>query len=178
MAYGAIPGPHTGRHPHNENLETKPRPTRTRAARIGLQPGASCTSPCTDGRTTGSHSNAPEAGKLEELVSPHRNCRSEKKSRNSPGKAAPMTRRARDLSNERFGHWIAIERSRGAQTMWLCRCTACGEIRSVRATSLTTGRSRSCGCRRRDIGIVSMDDRREPAQDECSAHLPHEMVGT
>jgi hypothetical protein len=132
------------------DLEEIKRSTCQALARIGFTAGASRTSPRTDGRTTGSRSNAPKAGKLEELVSPHRNCRGEKKSRYSPGKAAPMTRRAADLSNRRFGAWLVLRRSSSPKVMWQCQCD-CGTVRSVVASSLMTGASRSCGCRRRDL---------------------------
>lgn len=64
--------------------------------------------------------------------------------------------RARDISGERFGRLVAQElegfSSGGAR--WLCRCD-CGSTRVVRANSLTTGRTISCGCyrpfRRRDL---------------------------
>jgi hypothetical protein len=81
-----------------------------------------------------------------------------------------MIRRARDLTGQTFSAWTVIKRSPGAQTMWQARCT-CGEIRSVRATSLTTGRSQSCGCSKRDNAslpttIHDVNDQRTAPPDE------------
>jgi hypothetical protein len=134
----------------NENLEAKFRSTRARATRIGLQPGASLQAPDANSGPAGSDRAAPEAGKLEELVSPHRNCRGEKKNRTCQGDA-PMTRRAVELTGQTFGAWTVIKRVLLAspKVMWQCRCE-CGTIRSVAGHSLTSGGTRSCGCRKRD----------------------------
>jgi hypothetical protein len=48
-----------------------------------------------------------------------------------------------------FGRWTVIRRAEDTprgQARYRCRC-ACGRERAVVATSLTTGRSMSCGCR-------------------------------
>lgn len=52
-----------------------------------------------------------------------------------------------DLTGQRFERLLVIERagSRKGQTMWRCRCD-CGNERVIQSSSLTGGRSRSCGC--------------------------------
>lgn len=56
-----------------------------------------------------------------------------------------------DLAGQRFGRWTVLERvgKRSGKLTWLCRCD-CGKTKSVVGTTLTRGRSRSCGCFRID----------------------------
>ena len=53
------------------------------------------------------------------------------------------------IVGERFGRWTAImdtgERTKNRQHIWLCKCD-CGTVRNVDSRSLTSGRSKSCGC--------------------------------
>ncbi len=49
----------------------------------------------------------------------------------------------RDISGVRFGRWTAVRKS--ARKRWECVCD-CGVVRDVLKTSLTHGRSVSCGC--------------------------------
>lgn len=56
-----------------------------------------------------------------------------------------------DMTNRRFGRLVAIQpagRYRG-QVKWLCRCD-CGNEHTVSGEILRSGRSRSCGCARRE----------------------------
>jgi len=57
-----------------------------------------------------------------------------------------------NLQGLKFGRWtvekLAKERRHG-NVCWLCTCE-CGEQREVMASTLNTGRSRSCGCLLRD----------------------------
>jgi hypothetical protein len=55
--------------------------------------------------------------------------------------------KAIDHTGKRFGRWTVIGRAPnvGRFAYWECRCD-CGEIGRVRASSLTAGDSRSCGC--------------------------------
>lgn len=61
-----------------------------------------------------------------------------------------------DLTGRRFGRWTVVKlceyRSGSMQSYayWECRCD-CGTIRSVRATGLLSGGSKSCGCLLKDI---------------------------
>lgn len=57
-------------------------------------------------------------------------------------------KKALDLSQKRFGFWIAlrrVENNPNGKTQWLCRCE-CGTEKAVTANSLCTGNSVSCGC--------------------------------
>lgn len=58
-----------------------------------------------------------------------------------------------DLTGQRFGRWIVIERSENSpigHTGWLCRCD-CGTEKVVDAWNLRNGRSKSCGCLRTEM---------------------------
>lgn len=52
-----------------------------------------------------------------------------------------------DLTGQRFGRLAALNReaNKSGRVMWLCRCD-CGVTVVIRAFSLTTRKSRSCGC--------------------------------
>ncbi len=57
-----------------------------------------------------------------------------------------------DLTDQAFGRLTVLskaERGRGQHIYWECRCE-CGALVSVRAMSLTTGHTKSCGCLSRD----------------------------
>ena len=60
-----------------------------------------------------------------------------------------------DLTGRKFGNLLVVRKTgemRHRHFMWECLCD-CGEIKSVRADSLTSGRVGSCGCsRRRSMG--------------------------
>ena len=53
-----------------------------------------------------------------------------------------------DLSNKRFGFWLALKpgsKSKSGQTQWLCQCE-CGIKKEITSNSLRSGNSTSCGC--------------------------------
>lgn len=54
---------------------------------------------------------------------------------------------AENLLGRRFGRWTVIDSSspRKGNVRWLCRCD-CGAEKSISATELRAGRTRSCGC--------------------------------
>lgn len=57
-------------------------------------------------------------------------------------------RKSIDLTNQRFGFWVAIEKrenNKHNQVQWLCKCE-CGKEKLITANSLRTGNSTSCGC--------------------------------
>lgn len=63
-----------------------------------------------------------------------------------------MPRHALNLTGQRFGRLVTIERAgltRTHQLLWRCRCD-CGELRNVVSASLRLGRTRSCGCLNRE----------------------------
>lgn len=63
-------------------------------------------------------------------------------------------RRARsiDVSGQRFGRLVALSLypAKTGPRKWLCRCD-CGKETIVRSELLRDGRTRSCGCLRRDV---------------------------
>jgi hypothetical protein len=64
--------------------------------------------------------------------------------------------RLNSLINETFGRWTVIERAENTaqgQTRWLCRCE-CGNQKVVTRTVLTSGKSSSCGCLKRETTIA------------------------
>lgn len=58
-----------------------------------------------------------------------------------------------DLRRQRFGRLVVIERAangRDGRARWLCRCD-CGAEKVVSRHALQDGRTKSCGCLRREI---------------------------
>lgn len=55
-----------------------------------------------------------------------------------------------DISGDRFGRWLVIERAGGAGRKWLCRCD-CGMEQTIDGGSLKNGRSQSCGCLKKEL---------------------------
>lgn len=61
----------------------------------------------------------------------------------------------KDLSGKVFGRWVVLEevlnyKGQSKHRYWLCECT-CGNKSKVQQGSLTSGRSKSCGCLSREI---------------------------
>lgn len=59
----------------------------------------------------------------------------------------------RDLTGKRFGRWVVLMRAENTITnrsKWLCKCD-CGNIKTVKLHDLRNGRSKSCGCLRKEI---------------------------
>ena len=59
-----------------------------------------------------------------------------------------------DLTGKRFGRWTVLHlsnnRTNDNKLLWVCQCD-CGEIREVKASSLVSGKSSSCGCLHKEI---------------------------
>lgn len=57
-----------------------------------------------------------------------------------------------DLSKQKFGRLQPICRrpNIGIRTIWLCKCD-CGVEKEIPAASLTSGRTKSCGCLRKEV---------------------------
>lgn len=57
-----------------------------------------------------------------------------------------------DLVGQKFGRWTVLERApnKGKSVYWVCQCD-CGTIKQVKAASLKSGRSQSCGCLQKDL---------------------------
>jgi hypothetical protein len=59
-----------------------------------------------------------------------------------------------DLTGQRFGRWLVIERSgrdRGGKALYRCLCDCGTERNGVSAGNLKSGGSKSCGCLTREI---------------------------
>lgn len=59
-----------------------------------------------------------------------------------------MARKRKDLTGKIYGKLTVLSYShsdKSNQSMWLCQCD-CGKTTTARATSLTSGRLKSCGC--------------------------------
>lgn len=55
------------------------------------------------------------------------------------------------LTKARYGRWSIVSLDEKANRQhWFCRCD-CGTMKSVAAADLRTGRTTSCGCRRREV---------------------------
>lgn len=56
----------------------------------------------------------------------------------------------------KFGFWIVLEKVSKPDnlnckdTYWSCKCD-CGKLKIIKGLSLSSGRSKSCGCSRRNI---------------------------
>ena len=59
-----------------------------------------------------------------------------------------MTFKGKDISNQRFGRFTAIEpvgKSKDRKIIWLCECD-CGNTKNVPINYLSSGDTQSCGC--------------------------------
>jgi hypothetical protein len=63
-----------------------------------------------------------------------------------------------NLINQQFGEWTVLEKisSKNYHTYWKCKCS-CGNIKEVNQDGLRDGRSKSCGCKRQEIGNNNKD---------------------
>ena len=61
-------------------------------------------------------------------------------------------RSSKDLSNQKFGKLTALktEKSEKNNRIWLCQCE-CGKLVEVRANSLLSGNTKSCGCLKKEV---------------------------
>ena len=58
-----------------------------------------------------------------------------------------------DLTGKNFGSWEVLNRDTsvvgaGKKAKWICKCNACGKIKSVSSDNLRNGKSTNCGCLR------------------------------
>jgi hypothetical protein len=69
-------------------------------------------------------------------------------------------RKPHELTGKRFGLWAVLRRvdpqhnAKRKNTVWQCRCS-CGTIRTLDGTQLTSGRSGSCGCVRKNAVLAA-----------------------
>lgn len=59
-----------------------------------------------------------------------------------------------DITGQRFGRLVVLKRAEnfGECTAWLCRCD-CGNEKVIRSSSLTNGRTKSCGCFNHEVRV-------------------------
>ena len=66
-----------------------------------------------------------------------------------------------NVAGKTFGRWTVIERAgsnKHKSARWLCKCQ-CGVTRTVVATSLRRGLSKSCGCLNRELAFTRVGTR-------------------
>ena len=67
-----------------------------------------------------------------------------------------MGKKIIDLTNRKFGRLTVISeagKSKDGEIMWLCGCE-CGKQKTIRGSSLRNGKTKSCGCYRREISAT------------------------
>lgn len=74
-----------------------------------------------------------------------------------------------DLTGRRFGRLLCIKKdiTVAKPTRWICECD-CGNIKSVLLTALTCGRTKSCGCLRRECTSKRLSKTNEFVLDEIN----------
>lgn len=67
-----------------------------------------------------------------------------------------------DFIGNKFGRLLVLEKapSRHGRTHWLCQCD-CGKTKSVLGENLRKGRTKSCGCIRKELALNSVAYARE-----------------
>lgn len=65
----------------------------------------------------------------------------------------------RDITNQRFGRLIAecYHHSANHRRFWQCKCD-CGNVVIVRQYHLTCGKTKSCGCYRREVNTKHLEE--------------------
>lgn len=63
-----------------------------------------------------------------------------------------MPRYSRNLTGESFGRWTVVSYAGKENQLchWLCKCE-CGTQKKLRTSALTSGKSNSCGCLRKEM---------------------------
>ena len=68
-----------------------------------------------------------------------------------------------DLVNKQYGSWTVIERaekpkdSKSSSAFWLCRCE-CGTERIISGNVLKQGKSKSCGCKTKQLQLEALSE--------------------
>lgn len=64
-----------------------------------------------------------------------------------------------DLTGKEYGRLfvLGVDDSGGRKTKYLCRCE-CGNIKSIRADALVCGRTKSCGCLKKEQDLINLKD--------------------
>ena len=81
----------------------------------------------------------------------------------SCGIISDMSPKATDISGQRFGRLVALnptgERAHKGRVVWLCTCD-CGNKALVVSSQLTQGRTKSCGCLRKETAKLDLRGRK------------------
>ena len=69
-----------------------------------------------------------------------------------------------DLTGKKFGKWTVLKevvsnKTKSGHSRWLCQCE-CGTIREVDGGHLSQHKSTSCGCSRREMGVIDLTGRK------------------
>jgi hypothetical protein len=83
---------------------------------------------------------------------------------------AAASRRFVDLSSKRFCKLVVNEHlgfDQSRKAIWFCVCD-CGRTKTVRGNNLTSGRTISCGCARRDPIVYMTRGARDQAAAKCA----------
>ena len=84
-----------------------------------------------------------------------------------------------DLTGKRFGKLVALKRAknRGKETFWLCQCD-CGNIKEISAPRLRNGRTKSCGCYKKEYEKGFYKGEYERKNINYNHHKTHGMSNT
>ena len=94
-----------------------------------------------------------------------------------------------DLRGNKHGDWIVLYRDENKiPTRWMCECQNCGTIKSVLASSLKSGKTKNCGCKRHNpslegkkIGhwvVIKKSKRKRPNGHYCTTYFCRCECGT
>lgn len=68
-----------------------------------------------------------------------------------------MAKKALDITGQRFGKLVALNRSTTDKTKWLFQCD-CGRKKEIAKSNVTGGRASSCGCKLKENGKYNAKD--------------------
>lgn len=81
----------------------------------------------------------------------------------------------KDITSERFGEWTALRRagtSKSGDLLWEARCS-CGTEKVVLKKSMTRGKSKSCGCKQKELIAANRTVHRLPKGEASKKQLWH-----